>query len=782
MAMVYNRSCTTEFAGLRYATRLDGGPLQFDALLKAGEANYVLTFGGARNRWGDYSGIAVDPADPRSVWMFGEYAASPTDTWGTWFGQLKFPGITSPSLVSPPDNALLNTRPPFFDWDESTGDVFDYLLEVTSGDISNGPFDIRVVIRHPTTEFQSTGDLPDGTYRWRVIARDAFLNAASSATRTLTVDTTPPGPPPLVFPEDDALLGIGPPSFDWEESTGDVFDYLLEVTSGDFSTGPFDIRVVTLHPTTEFQNIADLAGATYKWRVIARDAFLNTASSVTRTFAVDTTPPGRPELVVPEDGALFDFKTPLFDWDPATGDVLNYLLQVTSGDIAVRPFYIEVVITGDTTQFQAIGDLADATYKWRVKSRDLALNTTPSVTRTFTVDTTPPGPPDLVAPGEGTVLRTGTPSYDWTAAAGGVFDYVLQVTSADINVGPFDVNAVILHPTTDFQSTEDLPDATYKWHDIARDAALNTASSQTQTFTVDKTPPAAPTIISPQDKTDGIAVQHTFQWTGLARASSYTLEVASGDFDEATLFLKETVPHVGPADAIQSRTLSLAPATFYRWRVVAETSTGLTGEGSSPATFITAGNPVDITLRVSLQGTGEVFGPVDFNVRLYPASSFGPHIADTPWLLLVNNTPIHGLTGDATQTISPSRTFSIVINGLAPAFYDLTIGADHTLVNLSDDVGVARNRSNIDMGTLLEGNAVDDGRLFEKAGGLAPVEPVSIINALDAGRLAAAIHEQRYDPQVDFNRDGRVDPREGVQPDLELLKANDLKLSPVVVP
>ena len=90
MAMVFNRSCTTEFASIRYTTRMNGGPLSPSSQLKAGEANYVKTFGGSRNRWGDYNGIAVDPADPRRVWMFAEYAASPANTWGTWFGQVQF--------------------------------------------------------------------------------------------------------------------------------------------------------------------------------------------------------------------------------------------------------------------------------------------------------------------------------------------------------------------------------------------------------------------------------------------------------------------------------------------------------------------------------------------------------------------------------------------------------------------------------------------------------------------------------------------------------------------
>lgn len=86
---VFNRSGYTEYAGIRY-TGVLGGVVQASTQLKAGEANYIKTFGGTRNRWGDYNGIAIDPADPDQVWMFAEYAASPANTWGTWWGAVSF--------------------------------------------------------------------------------------------------------------------------------------------------------------------------------------------------------------------------------------------------------------------------------------------------------------------------------------------------------------------------------------------------------------------------------------------------------------------------------------------------------------------------------------------------------------------------------------------------------------------------------------------------------------------------------------------------------------------
>ena len=50
------------------------GTVQASEVLAAGVDWYVRKFGGSRNRWGDYSGICVDPIDDTTFWVFNEYA------------------------------------------------------------------------------------------------------------------------------------------------------------------------------------------------------------------------------------------------------------------------------------------------------------------------------------------------------------------------------------------------------------------------------------------------------------------------------------------------------------------------------------------------------------------------------------------------------------------------------------------------------------------------------------------------------------------------------------
>ncbi len=98
IAITYSRSGETEYIGAYYTTRLNTDPpgtLTGSKILQTGKANYVKTFSSGRNRWGDYSGIWLDPVDQNNFWMFTEYAETPVNTWGVWAGMVRlipFPG------------------------------------------------------------------------------------------------------------------------------------------------------------------------------------------------------------------------------------------------------------------------------------------------------------------------------------------------------------------------------------------------------------------------------------------------------------------------------------------------------------------------------------------------------------------------------------------------------------------------------------------------------------------------------------------------------------------
>jgi hypothetical protein len=83
IVITFSRSGQTEYIGAYYTWKLStDATLRPSETIQAGRGNYVVTFGGTRNRWGDYNGIALDP-NGYGIWMFTEYAAA-TNTWGNW--------------------------------------------------------------------------------------------------------------------------------------------------------------------------------------------------------------------------------------------------------------------------------------------------------------------------------------------------------------------------------------------------------------------------------------------------------------------------------------------------------------------------------------------------------------------------------------------------------------------------------------------------------------------------------------------------------------------------
>lgn len=90
IAITYSRSGIEEYCGAFYTTRLKNDPpgLSGSYALKEGQGNYVVTFGGTRNRWGDYTGIYLDPSDENNIWLHTEFAEA-TNRWGTWIGKIR---------------------------------------------------------------------------------------------------------------------------------------------------------------------------------------------------------------------------------------------------------------------------------------------------------------------------------------------------------------------------------------------------------------------------------------------------------------------------------------------------------------------------------------------------------------------------------------------------------------------------------------------------------------------------------------------------------------------
>src|SRR5205085_9454774 len=110
-SLTFAASSPTTYAGAYYTGRLasdSAGTTEPVQTLAAGLDYYYRGFG-SRKRWGDYSGISIDPTDNATFWIYGEYAQtrgtvltqypSEDGRWGTRIGKFSFAATPSGSIA-----------------------------------------------------------------------------------------------------------------------------------------------------------------------------------------------------------------------------------------------------------------------------------------------------------------------------------------------------------------------------------------------------------------------------------------------------------------------------------------------------------------------------------------------------------------------------------------------------------------------------------------------------------------------------------------------------------
>src|SRR5260370_25438414 len=112
MYIVYNISSTSQNVGVRLTGQPAGSAPQF--VVPAQTIQAVQGLYTCANRWGDYSGSAIDPTNPSSVWLAAEYAgASSTNcNWATFISQMTFAAPTTADFSLPPSPATQSVVAP----------------------------------------------------------------------------------------------------------------------------------------------------------------------------------------------------------------------------------------------------------------------------------------------------------------------------------------------------------------------------------------------------------------------------------------------------------------------------------------------------------------------------------------------------------------------------------------------------------------------------------------------------------------------------------------------
>jgi hypothetical protein len=193
-------STTTDPAAIGLA--LASGASSFSAVIFQAGSGVNTDVNG---RWGDYSGIAVDPSNPTDVWLAAEYAPSSDQNWGTAIGELSL----APHLsVSAPSGAttgsLITVTVTARDGSGAINPGYTGTVHLTSSDGAAslpadytfqagdaGAHQLAVILRTPGTQ--------------TVTATDTVTPTTTGTSATIAV-TAPPPPPPF------SPQGVGQPT------------------------------------------------------------------------------------------------------------------------------------------------------------------------------------------------------------------------------------------------------------------------------------------------------------------------------------------------------------------------------------------------------------------------------------------------------------------------------------------------------------------------------------------------------------------------------------------
>ena len=211
--------------------------------------------------------------------------------------------------------------------------------------------------------------LEGGMHDWHVRAVDAAENSRSSATRSFTVDASPPQT--TIDSGPSGLTANASPSFAFSSEPGATFQCKLDGESFADCTSP--------KPYTS------LPDGSHSFEVRAIDAAGNAdPTPATRSFTVDASPPDIFDLTTPADNAVVKSPRPELGWEATFDSIAGldiYVLVVDGIEIAQFPPGIESHLIAD--------DLSPGIHTWTVKARDTLGNLQAAPSRTFIVPSAP---------------------------------------------------------------------------------------------------------------------------------------------------------------------------------------------------------------------------------------------------------------------------------------------------------------------------------------------------------------------------------------------------------
>ncbi|MBI5951678.1 MAG: IPT/TIG domain-containing protein [Chloroflexi bacterium] len=399
----------------------------------------------------NYTPIKDLPANMTLHWRVHSKGVNGPSIWTEWRSFDTPNPPSTPTLVSPVNNALTTDYTPKLDWSNSTvptgSPLFDhYLLQVgTIPDFSDAT-DIPVSgLANSQYEFLSDL-LPNTKYYWRVSSYNE--NGEYSAWSTVRYfRTTLPAPDSLSA---DVTIQNLRPVFAWNMPAYPlpaVTSYTVQISRNSTFTQIVQTgssKIMSYVPAKDLPR-----GLTLFWHVRANGVNGPGAWSDYGTFSTGN-PPGIPALLTPASNALVTTYTPTLDWGQP--NLMGGIFKSYRVEIAADPAFLSISRSAVVDVLEShlwVTDPAlgpNTKYYWHVQ----ACNTsdecgTWSVARTFR---TLISPPILFGPADGSIVTNRKPTFDWDDAFGAT-GYTIQVSKNEdftLLVGTYNVTVSTYTP------------------------------------------------------------------------------------------------------------------------------------------------------------------------------------------------------------------------------------------------------------------------------------------------------------------------------------------------
>ncbi len=427
-----------------------------------------------------------------------------------------YPAIPVPVLVSPANNAWLNTVP-LLDWDwpsDGGPPPTSYNVYLNGANVGSELY--------PTTDHTLGADPGDGSHTWRIEQIDPYTGTVTSLSRTFVIDRTPPIVDATLTrvatvvswsaPTDPALpvaSGIANQQF-WIDPDGAAAPYFSSlgaaVTSRDYGALPDGGYTMWVRAYDRAGNFTDTPSIYVMNDSVPPTAFNLDAPAALPALPAITNGPAAPTC---ETAPTYTSATPTLSWQASS--------DATSG-LAGYDVYVDGALLTSvgpaTTSHTLVAPLTGGAHNWHVVARDnfgLSRASTPNPMN-VRIDAAAPAIA-YASPADNSYTADTTPSFSWNASDDNCLARVELTIGASVYV--------FSNVPTSFSSPIALPEGPTTWSLRAFDSAGRvTSAGAPRTVIVDTTPPNGLTAIFPANGATENEGMLTFSWTAGADTGS----------------------------------------------------------------------------------------------------------------------------------------------------------------------------------------------------------------------------------------------------------------------